>query len=316
MSDPVSALRRLGRGTTPRSLDLEYTREGRVDLRGLRFPRAQAEGEVDTALGRFSFGKVVKLKSVQLERVDLAGASISNSVWEKAGFKDVVLSRADVREVAFGSGKMEGVSFQEADLRGASWGFEGRAGPVLTDCDFSGADMRQTAYAHPYFRRCQFIQARLDEVDFRGARFEDCVFAGRLSDVWFRERFRDSNPLVARLRNPMKNVDFSMAELEFVSFLDLDLTSCKLPEEGHMKVPRPRAVFQRALRIVETEWSGRARGQASDYLRKMLQFQIRKDIPLHIFRPSDLEASPLGREVATGLVREIARAAKELDLAF
>lgn len=313
--DIVDVIRKLGGGAKPSSLGLGHTSEGYVDLRGVRLPTPTTVAEIETPLGPVDCVRDKPIfRRCTLRKVDMSGASLAGSYWQGAHWSDTKLDRADLRHTIVASGRIEGASFRKADLRGSGWGVYWKAGPVVSDSDFTDTDMRHTTYAHPLFRNCRFINSRLDEVDFRGSRFEACVFEGTLSDVWFRGSFRDPNPLVARLRNRMRNVDFSRAELVFPSFLDVDLSSCKLPSEGHLRIPRPRLTYRRALEIVEREWTGDAGEKAKSYLGKMLQYQFPTDTPLYVFRPKDLSGSPLGREIAEGVTRELERAAKELGL--
>lgn len=88
------------------------------------------------------------------------------------------------------------------------------------------------------------------------------------------------------------------------------MVRCKLPTEGHLTIPRPRRVFLDALRRVERSWEGPERERAAAYLRRMIQYQFKSDIPLWIFRPEDLMESPLGRNVADRVVRELERLGK------
>jgi len=315
MIGPVELIKRLGKGANPASLGLSLTSDGYLDLRNLKFPRPEVLAKIETPVGAVNYTRSKPiLKRVRLKKADLTGSSIAHSVWEKATLVDVKMDSANMQGTSFEMGHLEAVSFRGVDLAGSVWGFRGRAGPTVVNCDFTDADLRHSHHSHPLYRNCRFIQTKLDEVDFRGSRFENCVFEGRLPDVWFRERFPDSNPFVAVLRNRMKNVDFSRAELVFVSFLGVDLTSCKLPAEGHMVIPRPRLVFRRALELVEREWQGSAREKAASYLNKMLQYQLKQDVPLNVIRPRDLVESPLGREVAERILHVLDRSIKDLGL--
>jgi hypothetical protein len=316
MLDPVQAIREIGKGVDPASVALGYTDAGYIDLRGLVLPQVRIGGRINTPMGpvKLAHSKPI-FKGCHLKKVDLSGATIADSYWEDFLFEDVRMERVNARGAAFSIGGMNQVTFAGADLRDSAWGHYGVAGPEVRTVDFTHADLRGAGCSHPLFSGCKFIQSRLDGIDFRGSRFEDCTFEGRFADLWFRERFRDPDPRVAALRNEMKNVDFSRAELVFPSFLGVDLRSAKLPATGHLRIPNPRAVFSRALEHVQQEWTaGEARDKAVSYLNKMIEYQFRQEIPLYVIRPRDLSESPLGDQVGAKIVRELERATEEEGL--
>jgi len=94
----------------------------------------------------------------------------------------------------------------------------------------------------------------------------------------------------------------------------IDLTSCKLPTEGYLRIPRPRASYGRALSIVEAEWTGKEREWAVTYLRWALQQEFTVEQPLHVIRPVDFERGPkpVRNETGLALVRVLERAAREI----
>jgi uncharacterized protein YjbI with pentapeptide repeats len=307
--DVTRVLKRLGKGKKPERLSLRRTTDGLVDLRGISLDQPEVRGKLHMAGSVFDYtpGKPT-FKKLLFERIDLSDSMLENSIWEHCIFRDVRFHKVKATGINFTTSNMDSVSFSEADLRLAAWGEESFDGPTLTNVEFVKSDLRKSMYGYPLFRKCRWNHSRLDGVDFRGSRFEDCVFVGLLDRVWFHGRSKVAEPSVSHLRNRMKNIDFSSATLESVDFSDgIDLTSCRLPTDGYMLIPKPRIVYQRALERVKALWSGEARKKGVYYFEVMLH-HFPEEQPLYILRPIDLLESPLGREVASALIGELEQA--------
>ncbi len=305
----METLVKLGQGTNQGKLGLSVRPDGMVDLTGLKFPSPTTVGRIKVQPGGTALireGKP-KLNHCTLTNVDVSRASIGESIWEELDFTRVWMNDAKARDVIFASGSMKEVSFHNADLRDSHWGKGGSFGPVVEGADFEGADFRGSTFSHPLFRECHFVNARLKSVDFFGAAFENCVFRGLLEDVSFHGWDQDR-----RFVNAMKNVDFSGAELRFVGFSNgIDLTTCKFPDKGYMRVPHPQRTYQRALEIVLTEWQGTDKETGRKYLQAVLNNLFREEQPFDLMRPEDLIHSPLGRTVGMGIVRALERASEQ-----
>ena len=302
----MDTLIKLGQGINPGKLGLSVRPDGMLDLTGLKFPSPTTVGRIEVQQGGTALireGKP-KLSGCTLTSVDLSRASIGESIWEELDFTRVWMNGVRARDVIFASGRMKEMSFHNADLRDSHWGKGGSLGPVVQAADFEAADFRGSTFTHPLFRNCRFVNARLKSVDFFGAAFEDCVFQGVLDDVWFHGWDQDR-----RFVNAMKNVDFSGAELIDVGFSDgIDLTTCRFPERGYLRIAHPRRAFKRALEIVMTEWRGSEKETGRKYLQAMLDNHFREEQPLLVIRPEDYTNSPLGRTVGMGIVRALERA--------
>jgi len=206
----------------------------------------------------------------------------------------------------FASTRIESGSFARADLRNANWGLNGLDGPALSDVEFIKTDLRGTTYAHSIFRRCQFADSNLKDVNFSGSRFEDCVFIGVLDAVTFNGWDFDADSRVAALRNPMKDLDFTNSELKNVAFSrGIDLTSCRFPAEGYVKLPHPRRIYERVLKRIDSEWSGEAKATAKTFVEIMLKSHFTEEQPFDVVRPADFSEPPWDKEVGEALLREL-----------
>jgi uncharacterized protein YjbI with pentapeptide repeats len=305
-------LERLGRGEAPESLSLGRTHDGRVDLRGIRLSQPQPGGRFRVRGATFDYVRSKPIfEDLVLDNIDLSGSSLENSYWRNCTFRHVRFDRLHGRGVNFASSNMQSVSFLKADLRNANWGLDGLDGPLLIDVEFVETDLRESTYGHPLFRNCRFVRCKLWRVNFSGSRFEECVFEGLIEETIFNGKDRDPDPKVAAIRNPMKNVDFSKAQLRNVSFSrGIDLTSCMFPSEGYLRIPHPRRTFQRLLATISSAWSGAAKESAKTFIELTLSADFTEEQPFHIIHPQDFLDLPWGREVGEAFLRELITASQ------
>src|SRR2546425_6718420 len=195
-------LLRVCSGVDPSSLGISRLPDGFLDMRTTRLTQPRTVGKAPLAAGKLDLGyaelrrgKTI-LRGCALEKADLSDSTLDESIWEKVLVRDVRLHGAKLRNVIFGSGSLERVSFFQADLRHSHWGTQEVDGPTITGADFTGADLRGSTLGHPIFRECRFDNANLKDIDFRGARFERCEFAGLLDGVWFHGWYPDKSPQI------------------------------------------------------------------------------------------------------------------------
>jgi len=319
----MALIKALGTGTSPGSLGLKIRDDGYVDMTKIRIPLAKAASRTELTvrpegrqrprqIGAIEFVPDRTIFSgVRLERVDFSQASLENAVWEAVHFERVQFDSAGMRTAVFRSGLMKSTSFRRANLRDTHWGSREKTGPEIVECDFSDADLRGATFGFPLFRGCRFSNTKLDGVDLFGARFEDCVFEGRLFEVLFHgKNYFPGNSEVEVLRNTMKNVDFSNAELRWVEFdLGIDLSSCKFPSEGYVRIAHPRRALTRALQEIKSEWTGDPLRRATFFLENILK-RYPVEQPFTILRPQDLVESPMGPDIGAKLVAAIQRASE------
>ena len=270
--------------------DLKLPRHnGRLDLRGLPFPRRGRWGtfpwlpelqppsyDVEVMEGLRS-----EFKGARIQHVDLSFADLEDTVWENCAFMDVHANHANISHCVF-----SGCAFEDVDLSAANLnstvlgGFSGYETNTFRRVEFLKADLRHSGYRFPLFEDCDFSRAKFASVNFEASRFVRCRFAGKMSgtefhgswDKWFeigRERaYFEKRGITPRdIRNPMEQVDFSETDLSGVTFWGVDLSRCKLPQdEKHIIVPDPRSLYDRAKAVLEAEWASGDLDQALDEL--------------------------------------------------
>ncbi len=278
-----------------RRLDrLEISRhDGRIDLRGLPFPRRGRWGafpwlpELQPASADLPVmhGLRAPFKGPKLEGVDLSFADLEDTLWESCTFKDVIARSANLSNCVFSDSLFEDVDFTGANLFcSVLGGFTGYETNTFRRVNFTRADLRQTVYRFPLFEGCDFSGAKFANVDFGASRFVRCRFVGKLKGAEFRgswemryhlgqerEYFDKRRIMPADIKNKMLDVDFSHADLNGVTFWGVDLSNCKLPsDDRHVIVRDPRSFYERVKAVLATEWSGSQREETLDILDMLI----------------------------------------------
>lgn len=197
------------------------TSTGRIDLRGI-------------PLG----GGQLRIADQRIAEVDLSAADVSGAMFHRTEFINCLFDGADFRGVTQWGMTYRSCSFVETDCSDASFGADGAE---LSDCSFVRAKFTRTSIVKPRFIGCTFDECRLKGVDFYMSSLEKCRFRGLLADVRFngyiddplhRQMFGSAPP------NPMKNVDFSEARFEYVSFANHCPLATVLPprDSGHVLI--------------------------------------------------------------------------------
>src|SRR3990172_2135819 len=123
----AEVVRKLGAGADPVALGLRRLPDGYIDLRKVKFHRPATVGKIsvgDGGVALYRPGKT-KLVGVRLERVDLTGADIRESIWKDFHFNEVRVDRINAKDAIFSTGRMDEVSFAKADLRETHYGEQG-----------------------------------------------------------------------------------------------------------------------------------------------------------------------------------------------
>jgi hypothetical protein len=139
--------------------------------------------------------------------------------------------------------------------------------------DFSRADFRGVVSTLATFVDCDFSHARLIKLNFGGSRFIRCRFAGELREVEFADRAFES-PSEA-LPNPMEDVDFSDATLDYVEFQKLDLERVRFPADADHLVLEDHYVCILRRAVQELAGMSCSRATAPHLLRGSLSRRLR-----------------------------------------
>jgi fluoroquinolone resistance protein len=146
-------------------------------------------------------------------------AWIQNCVFENVRFDNATIDTADHGN-RFTGCSFVGTSFQDGiGYRGSSY----------NNCRFEKVDFRRSVFTRADMNDCIFSDCKLKGVDFNASSFVNCMFEGKLEDVWFRGGF----PLPVNVTdfgeprpNRMQGVSFANASLWGITFSNgCDLSS-------------------------------------------------------------------------------------------
>lgn len=275
--------------------------DGRVDLRGLRWgmPKEQGRtrvGSLDVTITE----QRAPFEKARFERLDLSGAFLPSLFLERSVVRDCLFDHASCQRVTIFGGEIADTSFAHADLRNAGplGAWVKREGTTFARCSFASADLRGTTTGVADFVDCDFSYAKLDKVEFNQAGFVRCRFAGRLNEVIFSVRGRDSK---RRGDNPFSHNDFGATTLEWTTFDGLDLGDCVLPAApGHLVLRHWHCAMEKAVRTTADDPALPARilnGLATRAVRAS-----RPSVRVNVIAESDFEET---REWAVDLLRRL-----------
>lgn len=213
--------------------------EGRIDARGILFPKPQVVRRYPT-----KFWDVTEIvpngvfRNVRLRDFDFSDSSLESLQFWDSEIINCRFDRCRLRNMRLSLTTFRDCSFRRADLRGSGLGIptpkgsSGYGGNIYQRVDFTETDLRDTLYIAGAFVGCIFRCANLTRINFASSTFTDCRFEGELKEVqfWRSDMFiRPKYPKDAFPENEMSNCDFSGATLRDVEFRGINLDDVRLP---------------------------------------------------------------------------------------
>jgi uncharacterized protein YjbI with pentapeptide repeats len=250
-------LARLVVGKTLAGLPLDVY-DGRVDLRGLVAPPPTAARTFSTRrwLVR-ELGDLWEFRGVRLDRLDFSGAQLDHWRFTQCSITNCRFDNARCRDWRLWCVDISNTSLAAIDLRSAALGtwYKGR-GNVYQRCNFARADLRGIGVHSATFIDCDFLEARLDKVEFVSCSMVRCRFSGLLREVIFYGPGFGEGKLKT---DPLEDVDFTQADLQWVGFRALNLDRVALPSnELHLLVKHYRCTLRKSLVAIGQEQSERS----------------------------------------------------------
>ncbi len=205
---------------------LDRTPDGLLDARGLFGPLAKIShrGEVAGPVGPLHFDVVTDRMTItecSLAGVDFSFAAlpnllVSDGVVENCKFDDALLSGMSLTRT-----RCCDVSFRGANLGGGGLGGFRGGSNVYERVDFRNARLGP-GLPSAILRDCVF--GPLEDTYFGSSEFYGCTFVGPITHV----TFHGTMPLPGGKSTPgcLSGCDFSGAELKYMSFVGVDVSSC------------------------------------------------------------------------------------------
>lgn len=191
--------------------------------------------------------ETAEYRNQRLEGVDFSGQPLPHLRFFDCTLTKCSFDHASCRDIRMWGTTLHDCTFREADIQDSALGpvHDGKCNR-FKGVLFERTDMRGTAYQSAVFTNCRFDHAKLTKVNFQGSRFSQCIFRGELREVLFYDHGFRGEALEA---NRMENVDFSGAQLRWVQFRRLDLTTVVLPsDEDHIIIRNYPSFLDYALR--------------------------------------------------------------------
>lgn len=233
-------------------------------------PFGLVNGLVD--LRGFPFHLSPKIKNKDFEGVDLSGSSFRGVWLEGCNFKSIKFDHSNLAQLKDHRNQFENCSFLKASFTSAGLGYRSSS---YTQCFFEETDFRKTVFIAARFNSCRFSRAKLKGIDFYASSFDECVFLGRMEDVWFRGCYpspRDENEFGAARKNMMRKVSFADAELIGVNFTGgCDLSSIILPAYGEYRRYENWRDRLAKLAEVSSKWPVNEQKEAQIFIRSYLE---------------------------------------------
>jgi uncharacterized protein YjbI with pentapeptide repeats len=215
------------------------TSEGRLDLRGIQLSAKGFTSGVSLGASFASPSTIQnKIQLAHLDSVDLSHSNLSRRWIEDSTFSNALFVKSNLERVSVHSSRFVKCLFDQTNFDGAGIDYHNTR---YEYCVFKKINFSKSSFACGEFDDCIFEECKFENVDFFGSSFERCIFSGKVHDVWFRGHYMsvpDKPEVFAGLvkqfgvarPNKMKAVDFSNADLSWVTFSDeCDLSTCKIP---------------------------------------------------------------------------------------
>ncbi|UUC44160.1 pentapeptide repeat-containing protein [Flavobacterium cerinum] len=187
------------------------------------------------------------IKKNKLKNIDFSESYFAGAWIEKSEFINCIFDKTDFTNFSDHGNIFKGVLFERCKFTKAAMGYNGSK---FENCIFRNCDFTRSVHARAEYNNCEFINCKLKGIDFSGSSFEDCVFEGKVEDVWFRGGFPSQLEIedFGRPRpNKMKNVSFEHAELIDLTISDnCDLSTVKVPNDcNYLRLDNWKARLER-----------------------------------------------------------------------
>ena len=180
----------------------------------------------------FDFRQQRFLSKCNFENVDFSFCDFTHCRFEECKLTNTVFEKA-----VFYSFSEHGCVFDHCKFFKSSFHhcYLGYDGSKYVDCVYEKCQFRRTSYMRAEFTKCQFHNNNLNGTEFGSSSLADCVFTGKVKNVWFRGGYidpSDENKFGKAKPNPM-TVSFEDAELlEMTYTMECDLSKAVLPQNG------------------------------------------------------------------------------------
>lgn len=245
--------------------NLNKTEAGLNDLRGLLF-NGISENYIEPITKTRE--RLFLAKNVTFYSCDLSFSDFSGWLFENCHFENCQLDTTNFNEAKFTACKFLKSAFRKTTFKRAAININnGSDSGLIEDCNFNECNFREANFGFPIIRQSNFINCHLRFCNFDASRLENVRFSGKVETTFFNGSPQSySKPLFGflssfdpkKIKNEMKNVDFSSATIEDVTFANgIDLSTIKWPDDNSIiLIKKPREFFSKLISaITNSDWS-------------------------------------------------------------
>jgi len=219
----------------------------------------------------YDFSQHRFVKHGYFENVDLALINFTHCRFEKSKFINTLFEKSTFYDFSEHDCVFDHCLFIKSSLRLSGLG---HGGSKYMQTLFEKCQFRSISGIRAEFTQCKFLNNDLKGTQFGASSFEDCIFTGKVHDVWFNGGYvvPDGEQTFGKAKpNPM-TVSFEDAELSWPVFRKgCDLSKVILPKKGnHYRFDRWQERLEHVASIVSTWTESEARKavlqEVNDYL--------------------------------------------------
>lgn len=227
----------------------------------------------------------LKLKNVKIESIDFSYSDISYSWWEKCRVSNCLFEGATAKELHVYASDFSNCTFRKTNFTYSYLNRNiGKNAGSFKNVEFIECNLKECVFSFPDIVRGLFDNCKMTATDFDGSRFRDSKFKGKIDSAWFNGYSRNAQKSLFGVfnrvnprdyPNPMKNVDFSEAELDDVQFqFEIDITNCIFPDDlSYFIVKDLDKVYPKVISIVNNDWQGEEKRIALSWIENLFYNQ-------------------------------------------
>jgi hypothetical protein len=178
-----------------------------------------------------------------VERLDLAGANLTSTIFDQCVFNACRFDSAVFREASFHACSFTGCSFIRSDFRASYFGLKKC---IFDSCTFDKLKTSRASFGHIVFRNCVLDGKDWSGIAFGAVGFWNCSLVGLFNDCVFSAGYHfqsDMDTAIKPLETGMHQVDLSAADFKLCGLRGKwEVENVKLPSDDKFAFSRPRRI--------------------------------------------------------------------------
>jgi uncharacterized protein YjbI with pentapeptide repeats len=177
------------------------------------------------------------------ERLDLAGANLTSTIFDQCIFNACCFDSAVFREASFHACNFTGCSFTRSDFRASYFGLKKC---IFDGCTFDKLKTSHASFDHIVFRNCILDGKDWSRIVFHAVGFWNCSLVGLFDDCIFSAGYyfqSDMDKAIKPLETGMHQVDLTAADFKLCGLrCEWEVEDVKLPPDGKFAFSQARRI--------------------------------------------------------------------------